>query len=341
MKKFFLALLPILLFCLLYSCKEKENETVLTDSISKLEVKRQNKIPDSIIDKSIFIHETPEGFARIWVDSKGRKSNYFYSDTLNIFNVARYNFEDGQPEISKKIELYRNEWSYLQIDSASLKKEIIGQDEYLLMTLRPEFMGKAIPDQLILFYLLNLNDIADYSSLSYSGYSDPYCDYCIKGEFAPAENYPKNKKAWQQFQHYAQKSKFISQLKGTEKKLTYFKNYEQKWERDNKTDNHYGAGFGILPDQLYSTYYKEDLFSVNGNLVETSIENDRYIIGTFFRGNLVGYDKKKKLNFPIIVESCAYSCDKKLSFLDEKTIQIMYEGGEKFVIKLDEIIFDD
>lgn len=339
MRKCIVVLLSVYLFSLMYSCNETEKENIQVESTTVLSAKEQNVVPDSIINRSLFINITPHGFTRVWVDSKGRKSNYFYSDTLNIFNVARYNFEDGQPKISKKIELYRNDWSYLQIDSASLQKKIVGQDEYLLMTLRPEFMGKAIPDRLLLFYLLNLNDIDDYSSLSYGGYSDPYCEGCIKGEFAPAENIPKNKKAWQQFRQYAQKSKFISQAKGAEKKLIHFKNYEQKWEQDNQTDNHYGAGFGGVPDQLYSTYYKENLLEINGNSVEVSIENDHYIIGTFFRGNLVGFDKDKQLYFPIIVESCSYSCNKELRFLNDLTLQIEYEGGEKFEVKLDEIIF--
>lgn len=37
------------------------------------------------------------------VDSTERKRNYFYSDTINIFNVERYNFEDGQPKILEKL----------------------------------------------------------------------------------------------------------------------------------------------------------------------------------------------------------------------------------------------
>lgn len=324
---------------LTFSCKEKEAEIISVDKVPKIEVDVKNNIPDSVISKSIFIHETPDGLTRVWVDSKDRKSNYFYSDTVNIFNIGRYRFENKELKKTKHLELYRNEWSYLQIDSASLKKEIIDQDEFLFLTLLPSTMGRAIPGETVFFYLLNLNNIDDHHSLSYSGYYDQYCNDCIKGEFSPAETFPKNKKAWQQFRKYAEKSKFISQAKGDEKKLAYYKNYEQKWETDNQTDNHYGAGFGGVPDQLYSTYYKEDLLEINGHRVDESIENDRYIIGTFFRGNLVGFDKKKNRYFPLIVESCAHSCNKALSFVDGKTLRITYEAGEEFDIDLDQIIF--
>ncbi len=332
----------MLFLCMIFSCENKEKEITENETVPvSLEIKepKQNNIPDSIKINSIFIHKTPQGFTRIWMDSKKKIGKYFYSDTLNVFNIARYNFDQNLLKKSKQIELYRNEWSYLQIDSASLKKKIIGQDEYLFLTLRQEFMGKAIPDRLVLFYLLNLNDIDDHSSMAYAGYSDSYCEGCIKGDFSPAENYPKNKKAWQQFQQYAHKSKFISQAKGGEKNISYFKNYEQKWEKDNQADNHYGAGYGIIPESLQSTYYKDKLFDIDGSDIDTIVENKNYIVGTYFRGNLLGYDKNKKLYFPVIVESCAYSCNKTLRFLDDHTLQITYEDEKDFEIKLDEIIF--
>ena len=135
------------------------------------------------------------------------------------------------------------------------------------------------------------------------------------------------------------KSKLIFQATKEEKKADHFKNYEEKWEKDNRTDNHYGAGYGIIPESLQSTYYKDKLFNLDGSDIDTIIENENYIVGTYFRGNLLGYDKNKKLYFPIIVESCAHSCKKEIIFLDEKTVQIAYEDDEKFEIKLDEIIF--
>ena len=59
------------------------------------------------------------------------------------------------------------------------------------------------------------------------------------------------------------------------------------------------------------------------------------LLEPFFRVNLVGYDKEKKLYFPIIVEFCTY----KFTFLDDTTMKIVYESGEKFEINLEEIIF--
>lgn len=338
MKIFFRSLLTVLFLWVMFTCKEKEKETTQIKYRPKIDVKKENVIPDSILSKSVFIKVQDSGFTRIWVDSKESRGKYFYADTLNIFNVGKYSFENNLPKLTEKFELNRLEWSYFSIDSSSVENKLINNKEYLFLTTKPEYMGKAIPGKTVEFWMINLSDLKDTQSLLYKGYFSEFCNECIKGEFAIEE---KNKKIVlkSHLYQYASKSKLIFQASKKEKKADYYKNYEEKWEEDNRTDNHYGAGYGIIPESIQSTYYKDQLFNLDGSDIDTIIENENYIVATYFRGNLLGYDKNKKLYFPIIVESCTYSCNKNIIFLDEKTVQITYEDGEKFEIKLDEIIF--
>ncbi|MFP3787380.1 hypothetical protein, partial [Burkholderia sp. SIMBA_024] len=74
------------------------------------------------------------------------------------------------------------------------------------------------------------------------------------------------------------------------------------------------------------TYYTENLFQYNGNYDNDQvIENADYKIVTYFRNNIIGYDKNKKLYFPIIVESCVTGCDKEIQFVSENEIEVSYE----------------
>ena len=81
METFFRSLLTVLFFWLMFSCKEKEKETTRIKYRPKIDVKKENVIPDSILSKSVFIKVMDSGFTRIWVDSKESRGKYFYADT--------------------------------------------------------------------------------------------------------------------------------------------------------------------------------------------------------------------------------------------------------------------
>lgn len=338
MKLNFLLHGTFILLMVIFSCQKKHNALV-SQEVSTPIVKTDSKIPDSLLDNSVFINPSDNGFTRIWVESNKNRGNFFYSDTLNVLNVGRYAFENNRYQLKKKVELRSTEWSYLTIDSASVTKKNLGNQDYLFLTIKPAFMGKAIPIQLVEFYMINLDDISDNISLVYSGYPNQYCDNCIKGEFSDFEKPDKNKKIWKEFQQYAKNSNLIYQPTKEEKSPFHYKNFERKWENDNQVDHHYGAGFAGYDEPQKSTYYKEKLFELDGSNADEIVENKNYIIATFFRGNLLGYDKNKKLYFPILVESCSHFCNKNLSFKDEYILEITYESDEKYEIDLRKIIF--
>ncbi len=69
------------------------------------------------------------------------------------------------------------------------------------------------------------------------------------------------------------------------------------------------------------------------------VENDNYEIQSVFRGNLIGFDKKKKKYFPILIESCSGFCNKEVEFLDATKIKITYEDDTTSELDLSKIIF--
>ena len=103
MKIFFRSLLTVVFLWLMFSCKEEEKEATQIKYTPKIDVKKENVIPDSILSKSVFVKVQDSGFTRIWVDSKESRGKYFYADTLNIFNVGKYTFENNRPCSPKQL----------------------------------------------------------------------------------------------------------------------------------------------------------------------------------------------------------------------------------------------
>ncbi|WP_326983363.1 hypothetical protein VUJ46_02100 [Chryseobacterium sp. MYb264] len=326
----------ILIASVLISCtKEKSTRTEVVDK----NLVENFQIPDSLSRNSIFIEKNKDGIFRIWVQSKEPRGKYLYADTLNILKVEQFRFENNHFKKIKSRDLAAIEWSYFSIDSASISSHQLNDAHYLLLSAHTENMGKAIPDQMVQFWAINKNNTDDYAELMYSGYPTSSCDECIKGDFTEDQKIKNNKPIRSLLYQLAKESKLIYHPTLSEKNPNNYKNYQEKWAKDNGQETHFGAGnIGEL-DRIYSTYYKEDLFSILGT-PENSIENDRYIIGTYFRGDLLAYDKKKKLYFPVIVESCAHFCNKNIELVTEHTLKITYEDDSSYEIDLSKIIFN-
>lgn len=183
--------------------------------------------------------------------------------------------------------------------------------------------------------MINPKNIQENYKLVYKGYLSAVCDECVKGNF---EKNSYSKEINDFLTQQTKSSKFIYQ-KSNHKNEDY-KDYEEKWQADNNIDGHFGAGNLEPLDIIYSTYYKEDLFKISGG-TPREIENEKYIINSFFRGNLIGYDKTKKLYFPIIIESCSHFCDKKIEFIGTNLLNIEYEDSNGYIIDLSNIIIKE
>lgn len=329
-----LAILLMTLF--LFSCQKKEEQKATPSLPHPKEIL---VVPDSITSKSVFVSADDTGFTRVWVKSNESKNRYYYSDTLNILKVTRYQWEGQNTfKINKEIVLLRTEWTTIDIDSTQVKTEKINNVPYLYLTMRAEYMGNAITESAVNFIMINTQNITDQYALMYDGMHSDYCEDCIRGEFAQNKKLDKNKLFKDKLYAYAKNTKYIYQASKEEKSLSFYKNFDKKWEKDNGQDNHFGAGTGEIPEKIKSTYYKENLFALTQGTTDI-VENENYKIQSVFRGNLVGYNKKKKLYFPIMVESCTLSCNKTITFANPTTINITYEDESKSVLDLSTILF--
>lgn len=328
--------LLILSVAVLISCnKEKYTQT----SIKTKNSTENFQIPDSLSKNSIFIEKNQDGIFRIWVQSKESRGKYFYADTLNILKAEQYRVENNRLTKTNSVDLAETEWSYFSIDSANITSKQLNGKNYFLLSANTTNMGKAVPDQNVDFWAINKNNVKENYNLMYSGYPNAFCDECIKGDFTENSKLNSNKSIKNILYQFAEKSKLIYHPTISEKNPANYKNYPEKWEKDNGQDVHFGAGnIGEL-STIYSTYYKKDLFSISGE-PEAFIENNLYKLGTYFRGDLLAYDKKKRLYFPVIVESCAHFCNKKIEFINDHTIKITYEDDSFYELDLNKIIFN-
>lgn len=331
MKNILLALL-LIFSC---SCKEKAVNQQLTEKLGARKKVVQTKVPDSIAEKSIFLTKTKEGYFRIFVQSNKFEGKYFYSDTVNILKAENFVLENDRLKTVKSATLYSDHWDYLHIDSANIYTKM----PFLFISATSEFQGTAVPGTNVFFWMVNTENVSENYKLLYSGYTSPVCKGCIKGDFEENKSLKNNPKIRNALYEFAGKSKLIFHPSKSEKSTANYKNFEEKWAADNHAETHWGAGYEGEMDEVISTYYKENLFEISGG-TETRIENERYVIASYFRGNLIGYDKMKQRYFPIIVESCADFCNKEVEFVNDHTIRITYEDGNPWNLDLSKIKFD-
>lgn len=327
--------ISFLLFSL-FSCTKEKN--VVDENIPVSDKNLIKKTLDSLRSHSIFVQENENILTRIWVKSNEKRGNYFYSDTLNILKISKYKFTGQKLNLIKEIDLENAEWAYLEIDSTTIKTKKIGKTNYLFLAHQVSNMGKAMNEISVNFSMINLDNITDNFSLQYDGYPSEYCNECIRGNFEEDSKLQSSKLAKTALHQYAKTSKFIYHPSDEEKNINHYKNYGEKWEKDNATDNNFGAGYYIIPDVVYSTYYAENLFELT-SASEEFVENKNYKVQSVFRGNLLGFDKKKRKYFPIIVESCSHFCNKNIEFVDAQKLKITYEDEQSFEIDLSKIVF--
>lgn len=325
----------LITFCL-FSCHQKEEQKATPILPQK---KITFAVPDSISSQSIFVGMDDTGFTRVWVKSKDNNNRYFYSDTLNVLKITRYQWDENKKfRISKELVLEKAEWAYLEVDSSRIKTEKINNTPYLFLTTKVEFMGNAITEQAVIFRMINTQNFSEQYDLTYSGMYSEYCENCIRGEFIKNKKLDKNQSFKDKLYAYAKTSTYIYQPSKEEDNVSYYKNFDKKWEKDNKADNHFGAGTALIPDKIKSTYYKENLFDLTLGSTDI-IENENYKIQSVFRGNLIGYNKSKMMYFPILIESCTLSCNKTITFINAESIGITYEDGSNSILNLSNISF--
>lgn len=268
--------------------------------------------------------ETTNSITAFLAGPKHEKLKYFYSDTLNFVLAKQYALTDGGMKLVRTDTLEKTDWSYLEIDSATIGETVLNEEKYFYYESRQSFMGQAVLEQLATFNLFDLKNFRVHT-LAYEGVpADDQLEE-LEGKFLSDSHL----KAFTTIKKYlygrAFMSRYIYHPKGKQKDITYYTNYARKWNVDNQADNQLANGHGSIPDTIYSTYYKEPLFSA-ADIDEFSkrIENDKYTVVSFFRGNIVAYNKQNSKYFPVYIESCITGCDKDIKFVGSAILSVEF-----------------
>ncbi len=281
-------------------------------------------------------------FTGIYISPAARTDRYFYGDTLVAVYAAHYRLAGNQATSLQSHKLDEVEWTYFEVDSASIQTLTIDRKPYFYFAAQKTYMGKAVREQQITFYLIDINATSGHL-LTYTGLHDFKCDECILGSFPDKSAWSGPAALYDTLLALSSKSKLIYHPGSEDANPYAWQNYETKWSTDNKSDNTFGAGHASLATPIHTTYYQTNLFGLNQGSVTDSIDNERYTIVSYFRSNLVGYDKQKRLYFPIVIESCNYSCGKAVTFVSGDRIRISYEDEDEEATELslkDDLIFD-
>lgn len=316
-----------------------EEGMMVTDTPSENDSNDDNGAQDAF--PAVYSFNTIGGeVIRIAVSEQSEHDPFFLVGDANSIVATKY-LDD---RVIKKDTLLYNEFVYTSIDSASIQQYKMGNNYYLLLTAIETFKGQAITEKTIHFILLDVNSLEHYN-LVYEGISSIRCYECIDGNYQPAPLLDKKPALKAILLEYANKSKWVYRpATQAEKDARHFINYEQKWNEDNGEDNHLANGHSGISEPIYSTYYKDDIFKITAihASVTDSIENEHFKIMSYFRGNILGFDKQKQLYFPVYIESCITGCDKKIKFISPETIEVMYDEysrKEVYTVNLNKIRF--
>jgi hypothetical protein len=333
--------LAVILLCFisLTSCKKDEK-------ISNKEIKKENKnTPEdsSEVKKTTtlfsFNNQDNTEIIKISGSEVSDEDKFLLVGDKNILIVSKYKTNKGIQQLIKNDTLLISDYNHVTIDEQLFLRKKIQNIDYFLFALMESPLGNGDHGLYLSFIMLNMNTLKFYT-LKYEGEPTLRSDNAVDGEFIKNTALDHNPTIKKELYQFAQKSKWVYNPSEKEKDINYYKNFEQKWHSDNypkTTEPSY-------PTVVKSTYYPENLFQFNGNYDNDQvIENTDFKIVTYFRHNIIGYDKNKKLYFPIAVESCATGCDKKIEFVSTHEIEISYEMNiqEADTIDLNKIKFEN
>lgn len=313
-------LILLLSFFTFSSCKkDQKTEKVKTaDTIRKEDIEKETSNKTATL--FTLSNQDSTEVVKISASEISSDNPFFLVGEKNVLTVSRYAKNGKSLQFVQKETLLSDEFYYVNIDEHHFLRKKIQNEDYFLFAVMESSQGNGDREIILNFIMLNVTNLKSYT-LKYVGEATLRSDEGIDGAFLKNENLEANATIKKELYQFANKSKWVYNPTEEEKDINYYKNFEQKWQLDNNANTE-----SSFPNSVKSTYYSENLFQFNGNYDKDQvIENDRFKIVTYFRHNIIGYDKTKKLYFPIIAESCATGCDKKIEFVSENEIEITYE----------------
>lgn len=220
----------------------------------------------------------------------------------------------------KLSEIYGEEYKYITpLDTFQLV--YIEKKPYIYFQLLENFAGTASAGFSTISF--NLFDIisGQFLSLLYEGKDKD--ENTVEGEFTNKGEFNNALLILNFLEDKASKSKSIYKPSKKELVSDNSKNYEKKWKVDNSNIPDIYSAKGVKEGILKLTYYKKELMPFAEAL--NKIESSEFIIVSYFRNNVIGYDKKQKKYFPIWIEGCNHCCNKEISFVDDWTVKVYWD----------------
>lgn len=259
---------------------------------------------------------------------------FFSKPDVNFYKLSKF---ANAWRIEYKHPIFKQDFTYCTfLDNSEIV--YISQKHYLYFTYHVSPMGNAINRTSLYFSLFSLDGF-NLINLIYEG--EPSYDLegnlkQIKGSFIALDKFKNHQAQLEYLEGEASKSNLIYRASDQDLTFDSINNFSKKWQIDN-------AGIKSVWDvkentskaSLNTTYYKKDIFLLNQSSVTASVENDHYKVTSFFRGNILGYDKSKENYFPIWVESCLHGCNKDISFLKDTILKINYIESNNEAILID------
>ncbi len=333
--------LAIILLALITLSSCKNDEKKADNKTNTTPKKDSTKI--AVTDKTITLFSINNEDDTETIEISGSEASdddeFLLDGDKNVLIASKYKKNKESLQLIKTDTLLVSDYNYVYMDSNSkrrVRKKVQNVD-YFLFSFMESPLGNGDPSKYLSFIMLNMDTLKFYT-LQYIGEHSLVSGEALEGDFAENKTLDSNPEIKKELYEFANKSKWIYTPTGKEKDINYYKNFENKWYSDNAPKN------GKSPDIITSTYYTEDLFKFNGNYDKKDfIENDSFKIVSYFRNNILGYDKNKKLYFPIIVESCNHGCGKTIKFVSENEIEVSFEisDQEPEIIDLNTIKFSN
>lgn len=328
-------------FIILNSCNNetKKNETAKQKQQSISNEKANNIFKDLVGIEPIYCIITTIDSSE-YIICLANKTGLIYNDKYyyNPANIIFYKLSKfanaWQIDIQKP--LYNDELS-----ACTFFKEVeivtIQNKQYLYFIYSQGELGNAVSYEYLNFNLYSINDLQLFT-LTYEGtpiYDKNDSLIQINGEFSNIKVLKNNQEILKFFEKKAAKSTLIYRPTEKDLDINNVNNFDKKWHIDNSNiKNVWDVEFNIYQEPLKTTYYDKSIFP--SDIEPTNnIENNRYKIISFFRGNILGYDKIKKKYFPIWLDECSHGCDKSISFIDNSTLQITYIESNDEIVTID------
>lgn len=177
----------------------------------------------------------------------------------------------------------------------------------------------------------NLIDLLLDNTFTLNVTGDYQKDESVKGDFSYSDNLKNNLELKNYLENVTRKSRFVYKMKSDDYDINSTKNFEKKFKIVNA--NLFRANQQKI-ETFKPTYYSENLEKYI-NSSSTKIENVNFIVISFFKYGIIGYDKRIKKYFPIYIQDNAIDIIKpKFKENDQIIIKSHMDDKPRLIIDL-------